>query len=206
MAAKKKKKTVPKARRKRGNPKKNERPITPAVLEQIGILWMRQVPQSVIAERFGVDEKTIRYHLDRSIIPQWEHTMRSRLKEDMARVAHIERVAWERFESAEPGETREHVEKALLEGGHKPRIVKQVVSKVTRTGEVAWIQVVQWCLEFRARIYAHFAPVRHHVEMGSELRVAGKTPAEVDREMLQRLKERVEERRRYEESLGAGEN
>jgi hypothetical protein len=169
-------------------------------------LWLQGVGESKIAERLGISRATVRYHLDRTIFPLWQNTMRSKLKEDLAKVALIERTAWERFHSAEPGETREHVEKALLEGGRKPRIVKQAVSKVTRTGEIAWIQVVQWCLEFRARVHGHYAPTRHHVDTGGELRVAGKTPSEVDQEMLKLLEEKVKERRRYEEGLDFGRN
>ena len=52
----------------------------------------------------------------------------------------------------------------------------------------------------------HFAPVRQHGNVEGELRVAGKTPSQVDQEMLKRLEQRVAERRRYEEEMGWGEN
>jgi hypothetical protein len=169
-------------------------------------MWLRGVSERKIAEAVGFARATVRYHLDRTIFPQWRDTMRSRLAEDLAKVALIERTAWERFDNAGPEETRETVEKALLEGGRKPRLVKQVVSKVTRTGEIAWMQVIQWCLEFRARVHAHYAPRQRRVATEGELRVAGKTPSEVDQEMLKRLEEKVEERRRYEEGMDFGRN
>ena len=75
-------------------------------------------------------------------------------------------------------------------------------TEISRTGEVAWIQVVQWCLNFRAKIHAHYAPVRHKADMGGELRVAGKTPTQVDEEMLKRLFEKIAERRRYQARPG----
>jgi len=193
-------------RRKSGRPKRKEAVVTPEMLEEIGYFWLQQVSEGKIAERFGISRATVRYHIERTIRPLWHDRMRARLAEDLAKVALIERTAWERFESAEPGETWETIEKALLDGGRKSRLVRQAVSKVTKTGDVAWLQVVQWCLDYRARVHAHYAPVRHKVDMGGDLRVAGKSPTEVDEMMLQRLLEKIAERRRYRQGQGMGEN
>ena len=192
--------------RKVGRPKSGEQPVTPAVLRRIGILWIEGWSKWEIAKEIGVNESTVRHHLNNTICPNWHEDMRSRLAEDLAKVAHVERTAWERFHAATPGETQEVVEKALLDGGSKPRIVKQAVKTVTKTGEVAWIQVIQWCLEFRARIHAHYTPTRTHIDHGGELRVAGKTPCEVDQEMLKRLMRQIAERRKHQAALDVGRN
>jgi|LSQX01.1.fsa_nt_gb hypothetical protein len=147
---------------------------------------------------FGIDESTVRYHLNERIRPLWHERMRSRLAEDLAKVDLLEATAWERFESHTPGETHEQTEKALLEGGSRLKIVKQATRTVTKTGEIGWLQIVQWCLDFRAGIHAHYAPTRHHVDRGSEMRVAGMSPVEVDQLMLQRLMEKIAERRRQQ--------
>lgn len=195
----------PQSSRKPGYHKPGERPVWPEVLRRIGKLWLQGRNNCTIAREIGVDESTVRYHLEHSIKPEWHEQMRSRLAEDLAKVALLERVAWERFGSSAPCETHEQVEKALLQGGAKPRIVKQATRTVTRTGEVAWLQIIQWCLDFRARIHGHYAPVRHHVDTGSEFRVAGMAPIEVDQVMLQRLMEKIAERRRLA-GLESGEN
>ena len=195
----------PKSTRRPGNSRPGRRPVTPEVLQKIGRMWLRGQNNCEIAKEIGVDESTVRYHLQNHIRPIWHEDMRSRLAEDLAKVALLERTAWERFESKVPCETHAQVEKALLEDGNKPRIVKQAVRKITRTGEVAWLQIVQWCLEFRARIHGHFAPTRHQVYDGSEFRVAGMTPVQVDQMMLERLMEKIAERRRRA-GLESGEN
>lgn len=185
------------------------RPVTPEVLREIGTMWLKGRSQVDIARTFGIDEKAVRYHLQNHIRPMWHDQMRSRLDEDLAKVALLEATAWERFHSQAPGETHEQIEKALREckgGQSRLRIVKQAVRSVTRTGESAWLQIIQWCLDFRARIHAHYAPVKTHIDLGGDLRVAGMGPAEVDQVMLQRLMEQIELRRKNQAALMAGRN
>jgi len=180
--------------------------VTPAVLETIADCILKGLSQRATARKCGIDESTVRYHLENTLRPRWREDARAALHEDLAKVALLERVAWERFESAEPGETREAIKKALLESGVKPRIVEQATTKVTRTGEVAWLQVIQWAIEFRARIFGHYAPTHHRVAMEGQLRVAGMSPSEVDQMMVKKLLERIEERRQHQAALGTGRN
>ena len=194
------------SRRKRGRPPAGETPITPMTLRQIGILWLEGWSKWEIAKEIGVDEQTIRYHINNTIRPQWVEDGRSRLAEDLAKVALLERTAWERFHANAPGETVEQIEQGLLEGGSKLRIIKRATRTVTKTGEAAWLDTVRWCIEFRAKIFAHYAPTRHHVDHDGELRVAGMSPDEVDQAMLRRLFAQIEERKKYRESLDFGEN
>ncbi len=196
----------PKSTRSRGYHKPGTRPVTPEVLQRIGRMWLQGRNNCEIAKEIGIDESTVRYHLQNNILPLWQEDMRSRLAEDLAKVALLERTAWERYDSSVPSEPHELIEKALLEGGSKPRIVKQAVRKITKTGDTAWLQIVQWCIDFRARIHAHYAPTRHHVDHGGEMRVAGMTPTEVDQAMLKRLMEQIQERRRHQAALDVGRN
>jgi len=193
-------------KRPQGRPKRRERVVTPAVLERIGILWLQNVSMTDIANEFGIDLTTVRHHLNQTIRPMWHEQMRSRLDEDLAKVALIERIAWERFQSNAPGETVEQIEKALVGGKGRLRLVKQAVRSVTRTGEAAWLQIIQWCLDFRARIHAHYAPTRTHVDIGGDLRVAGMGPSEVDQIMLDRLMTQIAERRKHQAALRSSEN
>jgi len=193
------------AKRSPGRPKPGERVVTEAILMQIAEKHLQNMGPSAIGKALGIDESTVRHHLKQTIMPRWQEDMRSKLHEDLAKVSLIEKVAWERFHNAKPGETVEHVEKALSKKG-RMRIVKQATRAVTRTGEAAWIQVIQWCVDFRARIHAHYAPTRHKVDLGSELRVAGMTPDQVDQAMLKRLMQSIEDRRKYQAALGTGDN
>jgi hypothetical protein len=178
--------------------------VTPEVLSEIGRKWLQGRATVAIAKEVGVSESTIRYHIQTHLKPQWHEEMRSTLDIDLAKVSLIEKIAWERFYSAAPGETAEQIEKALTEdkrGRCRLRIVKQAVKSITRTGDAAWLQIIQWCLDFRAKIHAHYAPTRTHVDIGGEMRVAGLGPSEVDQVMLQRLMEQIAERRKHQAAL-----
>jgi len=204
-----KKKPSPKkapAPRGAGKPRPSERPVTPEKLEAIADMFLEGVPISRIAERIGVRRQTIQYHLDASIRPLWQESMRSTLADDLAKVGHLERIAWDRFRASQQPETRRQIKKALLDEGADPQTIEKVITKITKTGEVAWLQVVQWCIEHRARVHGHYAPTRHQVDLGGELRVAGMSPDQVDQEMLKRLLVKIEERRRYQAALKATQN
>ncbi len=200
----------PKSTRKPGRPKRGREVCTPHMIQQIGNMWLQGVSMTKIGHELGIDRKTVAHHLNTTIRPQWREDSRSRLHEDLAKVGLIERTAWERFESQTPAETVEDVEKGLREskktGRVSLRIIKQASKSVKRPGQTAWLQVIQWCIEFRAKIHAHYAPTRHHVEHGGEMRVAGMTPSEVDNVMLERLMEQILERRKHQAALDAGRN
>ncbi len=185
-------------RRRPGRPKRGQEIITPAVLERIAELWLEGVSPRKIGEAVGADRMSVLHHLERSIRPLWHEQMRSMLDVDLAKVALLEKVAWERFHAKAPAESIEQIEKTLTagkSGRSRLKITKQAVRSITRTGDSAWLQVIQWCLDFRARIHGHYAPTRSHVDIGGDLRVAGKSPSEVDEEMLDRLLTQIQERR-----------
>jgi hypothetical protein len=190
-----------KSARKPGRPRRGHEVVTPCMIEQIAELWLQQVSETKIAAEMEIDRKTVHYHLESTIWPLWRENMRSKLAVDLAKVGLIEKVAWARFDSLEPAETHEVIEQSLLENGTEPQTVKNIIRRVTRNGEVSWLHVIQWCLEFRAKIHGHFAPTRHHVDNGGELRVAGMTPTEVDTKMLKRLMEQIVERRKRQQAL-----
>jgi len=192
------------AKRKPGGQRPSERPLPPEALLEVSELWLKGWPITRIAERFGVHHSTIQHHLNNTIRPQWLEQMSANKSIELAKISLVERTAWERFEAAEPGEVREVIEKGLLEGGSRPRIVKEAVAKVTRTGAAAWLQIVQWCVEQRLRIHGLYAPSRHYLQTESELRVAGRSPSEVDAMMVERLMAQVVERQKQSEALKRG--
>jgi predicted transcriptional regulator len=194
------------AKRGPGKPRPSERPVTPEKLEEIADKFLEGVPLTQIAEAIGVTRQTIQYHIDATIRPIWQERMRSTLADDLAKVSHLERVAWERFRVSQRPETRRQVKKALVAEGADPQVVERVLTTVTKNGEAVWLQIVQWCIEHRARVHGHYAPTRHQVDMGGELRVAGMSPDQIDKAMLQRMMDKIEERRKYQAALRASQN
>ena len=180
--------------------------MTPLMLERIEQCLLEGMSQRATAKKCAISESAVRYHLENTLRPRWHAAAVSTFHADLAKVAMMERVAWERFHSRDPGETRKAIEKALVGKVGKLRVVKEAVRTVSRTGSTAWLEVVQWCIDFRARVFGYQAAQEHRVQVGGTIRVAGKTPAELDEEMLQRLVEKLKERREYFAALERGRN
>tara|TARA_B100000949_G_C14014860_1_gene338833 strand:- start:27 stop:422 length:396 start_codon:yes stop_codon:yes gene_type:complete len=126
--------------------------------------------------------------------------MQDRLEVEIAKIDHIERIAWQKFHESEHPQTKRQVKKALVDdGGANLEVVEKVMTKIKRTGEPVWLNLVQWCIDARAR-YLSYEPPRT-IKVQNEYRVAGKSPDQVNEEMMRRLLERVEQRKRYEESV-----
>lgn len=184
--------------RRPGRPKAKSPVVTADVLEGISVLWLQGVSLAKIGKQFGLDPSTVRHHVNVTIRPTWQEGMCSRLAEDLARVALLEKIAWQKFNACEPCESIEQVERALAKGkGGRSRmkITRQATRSVRRFGEAGWLEIVKWAVEFRARVFGHYAPTRTHLSVDGEMRVAGKSPAEVDSEMVGRLLQQIQERR-----------
>jgi hypothetical protein len=115
-------------------------------------MWLDNVPIIEIANHFGVTAGSIRYHLGRSIIPQWRNELIDCATGALARIKHAGSVAYRRW--------KENPEDAVAAG------------------------VFKWSLDRECKILGHDTPGRAGDEHEPSYRVAGKTPGEVDREMV----------------------
>jgi predicted transcriptional regulator len=192
---------TPKPRRKPGRPKRSERPIGPAELEEIANRVLQNQPVSQIARAMGVAESTIRYHVENAIKPRWEHDISCSLTHQRAKVDRLEALAWERFLESQKPQTRREVRQELQAGGADAKTVARVLTRTRRTGEPVWLEIIEWCIDWRCKIAGHYAAKKFHVENSGELRVAGCSPSEVDESMLRRLAEKIAERKAYEDRL-----
>ena len=72
------------------------------------------------------------------------------------------------------------------------RIIQQAAwDRYEKTKDPNDLNKAIWAIEHRAKLRGSYAPQRHRVEVGGELRVAGKTRGELDQEMIALLLERV---------------
>ncbi len=151
--------------RKAGYQKKKV--VTPEVLETIAKGFLCGKTLREIGREVGINHNTVDYHLEKTIRPVWREHIRDDLKEDLAKVALIEREAWKRY-----------------------RVSQNLKD----------LDLVTWAIEHRAKIAGHYAPAKLEVGRKSEVRVAGKTPAEFNEETLRMIVQRTKERRAYEDA------
>lgn len=149
--------------------------------------WAAAVPYSEIARRLGCDWSTVRDHVRQHILPKWREMEGCQREALEAQVSHMQQVAMAKFEQSTQPQTRKTIERALTkEGGLEPQVVKRVLQKISRTGEVCWWQVFQWCIDWKTRVGGHYAATKVEI---SGLRSAGMTPEEHRGRMLERLRE-----------------
>ena len=53
-----------------------------------------------------------------------------------------------------------------------------------KSGNVKDLDLAHWAIEHRAKIFGHYAPTTQKIKLPDEVRIAGKTPAELDDEIL----------------------
>ncbi|MCP4535796.1 MAG: hypothetical protein GY832_01455 [Chloroflexi bacterium] len=184
----------------RGRMKKGRSPITPGVLAKIASMYLKGATKMDIAREVGVDRKTVTKHLEERVKPAWKEEQIVSVTEDLARISMIERMAWDRFEKSCSPQTKKVIKQALVDGVGKLRIVEKILSQAKTTGETHWVNVIQWCIEFRAKVGGYYAASKLDINHGGELRVAGMTPGEVDEAMLTRLVAGVEKRKRFSDA------
>ena len=184
---------VSKPKRTRGRPKANNKVVTPEVMEKIGRLWVRGWTYRAIAAEVGVSATTVGHHITATIKPQWKEELNSDMHSELAKLAEVERVAWACFEASRGDETKEIVKERLIEETGNLDLAERITSKLKREGSAAWMGVIQWCLDFRAKLQGSYAPTKVEVE---GFRVAGAGAEAVDRRMMERLSELMAERSR----------
>ena len=148
-----------------------------ADLVEVAKWYCEGLTQAEIGQRLALSQQQISYDI-RAIIARWQATTKGLLDElkaqELARINHLERVAWESFEaSKEPGTVEiERVTRAAIQaksgrgGRGQDSPIKLVPAFVeTRTtpqgaGDPAWLRLVQWCISERAKILGLYAPTK----------------------------------------------
>jgi hypothetical protein len=197
---------APPEKRKAGRPKRKEQPVTPEKIEQIGELWATGHTREEIGTVIGISRQAVDYHIQRTIKPLWEKSVLVSMGEALAEIDALKRVAWRQFRSDGAAETREQITQQVLEEPSSTEIkletIEKALTQVKRPGQVAWLHIVQWCIEQRSKMLGHYAPKHHQIDQGT-FRVAGMTRDEVNTSMIELLLEKVEEGRQYTEALRA---
>jgi hypothetical protein len=104
----------------------------PAMLEKIARMWLQGWTVNAIAAACGLNWHTVDRHLKGTIRAAWKDHCAVNLIDDLALVKHLQWLAFQEFEKSQQPETRETIEKALLDGNADPQLVKHVVSTLDR--------------------------------------------------------------------------
>jgi hypothetical protein len=184
-----------------GRPHHGNRIGTPGNLERIRIWWMEGVSQYQIAKRLQCTPETVHYHLIKSVLPEQRTIWEARREEVIAKVDHLYSTAWTEYRKSQTPQRSVEVRRQLGEQGTPGQLVEKVVKAVQRNGEVNYLDLVRWCLDWYSKTGGYYRAER--IEIETEFRVAGKTRAQVDAEMLAHLHERIKARKEHEEAMQA---
>lgn len=142
--------------RGRGRPKAGQAPIRPEDHAELAEMWLTGHGYTEMAGRFGVHTSTIEHHINQTVRPAFKTDLAERLGEEIAKVEVLERVAWKCFRASQEPESRRQVKRQLAEAakdaGADMQIVEMVSHEITRTGNAAYLQVIQWCREWFAKV------------------------------------------------------
>ncbi len=204
-------------KRKAGRPQK--RLVTPEMVERIARLWFQGWTHREIGRAVGgISGATVEYHLDKTIKPMWAAGAALDVQTELAKVAYLERIAWQKFWQSSNPEIRKKIAKRAchsrdkqpvkdeLEAAGVPlELIERSVTKITKVGEPAWLEIVKWCCDYRAKIGGLYAAQRHEISTQTDIRVAGMRPEEFDQETFVLLLQRIEERRQYREQIAVAD-
>lgn len=161
------------AKRDPGKPRTGKEALTPQKLLKLGKLFLRGMTVRELATVFNCSATTIQHHVD-SLRIEWKESQKGLLEQELAKVQELERVAWECFEESkserrvtikrERGmsaadmdpKTTKGKKNHLVQKGAPLEVVEKAITKITRTGSPAYLQIVQWCLEYRAKVMGFF--------------------------------------------------
>ena len=190
--------TKPPAKRKAGRPPQDDRAITPAVLGQIGDMFLAGWKTSQIAVKVGVDWSTVDYHLKSTIQPIWEKNLVHKASIELAKIDRMEHIAWKKLIEDLPFEERVTVTESLLEGGGDLQLVKRIRSTNPRRGSTEWMKIIQWCIQARWKLldYCVGSPKVKADDEG--FRIAGRSTEQLDKDMVQLLLEKIDEQRKLQ--------
>jgi transcriptional regulator with XRE-family HTH domain len=154
-------------------------------------LWLQGWTIRRIAAELGVHKNSIDNLVNRHIRPVWKERMENIREEEFAKVALLERIAWEQFESSKQPERRKTIKRAAVAAGASPQVVERTLATISRNGEACWMGVIQWCLDWRARIRGDYSAQKMQHTVSGDLRVAGTTPEQFTAEALAELMEGI---------------
>lgn len=143
---------APRGKNPRGRAKRLRKVVTPEIREQIGRRFLEGQSLRQIGAALGLAAQTVDYWIQRELKPLWKADLADLADQEMGRVRHLQRVAWERFAASQQPRTREQLREQLAEGGVDLKLIERVKTSSSTPGEACWLEVIQWCHDWLARV------------------------------------------------------
>jgi hypothetical protein len=142
-----------------GKPTPAEQLVIDKRRQDVADLYRRGVPQHEIAERFGVCQQAISRDLAKIRAAWLKSAIRdfdAAKAEELAKIDHIEAVAWKAWDrSTQDAETR-HAEKTEgrvnKDGAALPDLTKKSRTRKGQAGDPRFLERIAWCVETRLKI------------------------------------------------------
>ncbi len=151
-----------------------------------------------MASRLKVSPETVRQHIKKKIEPRWRAEARISFDQELSKINHIERVAWEKFAESQGPERQKIIREVLDKEGVPTRLIQRATK--WRTGEGHWLDLVKWAIELRAKLGGLLIQ-RSEMRVEVGIRVAGFKPEELTGEILGLILSRIEDRRAQRAAL-----
>lgn len=173
------------------------RKISPALGKVIADAWLNGANLSQLADTLKLQRVGLHEYIKKYVLPIHQGDIAFLKNEAEAKAWHIYRLAAAMFQKSQAPVTHTEWERVMDgEGVDKAgRLAKMIRKRISKTGEVCWLNVMQGVLDFVAKIHGIHAAEKIDVNVGG-LRVAGMTQEAVDATMMERLRVKMEERRR----------
>jgi predicted transcriptional regulator len=171
--------------------------LGPDRVDEMARLLLEGNSETQIAQKLGLTQTKVSYYLINNIYPLWREQAKGRFDKHYATVNLLQAVAWQKFHESQSPVTTEQIKKQLGEAGIGAELTETMLKKVSRTGEACWLTIVQWCLDHTAKLFGYYAAEQIDVHQTGELRVAGRSFAAVDDQMIAELQQRIKERKQF---------
>ena len=196
----------PAKKKKAGRPKPEERKIVPDDYELMSMQYGKGVSMRQIARQMDVQPNTVAHHFKTHIFPMVQNSACRSLTAVLLKLDTMFRVAWECFESDDPAEVREIAKKLTGKIKDRPgrfeKLVESTISTLEKNHDRSWLLLALSVLQEQCKLAGHYAAVKFDVDV-HEYRVAGQSPAEHERSMMDYIIKQARERTAYEKRLAA---
>ena len=133
-----------------------------ADLQLVNLLYLRGNTMAEIGRRTGRSCEAVSKLIERHLRPQWKERLKVGLEEEIAKLDHLEAVAWQCFEESKKPhkETtkRTTLQTDLADAAKGTRYAERVSKMSRRCGSAAYLKIALECRRFKCELAGFLRP------------------------------------------------